>query len=38
MSSPKYLLAEARLNKAVAAALIGYLNHCRDVVAAYLFG
>lgn len=38
MTFPKYLPAEARLNKAVADALTGYLNRCQDVVAAYLFG
>ncbi|PRR74269.1 type VII toxin-antitoxin system MntA family adenylyltransferase antitoxin [Neomoorella humiferrea] len=34
----KYLPAEARLDKAIANAIIEYLNQCRDVVAAYLFG
>ncbi|MBE3571567.1 MAG: nucleotidyltransferase domain-containing protein [Moorella humiferrea] len=34
----KYLPAEARLDKAIANAIIEYLNQCQDVVAAYLFG
>ncbi|WP_054937530.1 type VII toxin-antitoxin system MntA family adenylyltransferase antitoxin [Moorella stamsii] len=38
MNSPKYLPAGARLDKAVANAITGYLNRCQDVVAAYLFG
>lgn len=38
MHSPKYLSAEGRLDKAVADAITGYLNGCRDVTAAYLFG